>query len=435
MDNGKKKIDINNFSESEFLNWLYLERNREDSIVKTHGWNTWVLIGALLSLLAFLYTKCINTETSIQYKYLVTITSLFISIITSYSWVRYLWERDRGCDVKKLRTLFEQSPMLNNIYMLFVSILYYVLSALMNLDKMLEWLWLICVGLYLCAILNVIFKRRRIVFASTIPSNFIILKHQQIFESITAGVSAMILYRCIQILYKDHPSLCNEFEIAASIVLAGMIAYKLLKLNPIKINPNKRTIDQIIDDVLYNNEYIDNAFNEIKMRRVGFPPMYYIQSELKHIHSLQADVELMCVKLDNAMSLIPNNRPITKKIHKTVNAQAKDAFELLAKIQQVNSSILQKMNDIIAQKYPVLDDEFQIFLERKEKYIVEHHDLLSKVENLVSALNNNVDKYQCKKYGCWCLNTKCTERKFPPSLKDRVQSIVANIKCKLSNAI
>lgn len=42
MDNGKKKIDINNFSEPEFLNWLYLERNREDSIVKAHGWNTWV---------------------------------------------------------------------------------------------------------------------------------------------------------------------------------------------------------------------------------------------------------------------------------------------------------------------------------------------------------------------------------------------------------
>ena len=42
MGDNKKKIDIKDFSGPEFLNWLYLERAREDSIVKNHGWNTWL---------------------------------------------------------------------------------------------------------------------------------------------------------------------------------------------------------------------------------------------------------------------------------------------------------------------------------------------------------------------------------------------------------
>ncbi len=42
MGYNKKKIDLKDFSGPEFINRLYLERDRDDSVVKSHRWNTWL---------------------------------------------------------------------------------------------------------------------------------------------------------------------------------------------------------------------------------------------------------------------------------------------------------------------------------------------------------------------------------------------------------
>lgn len=430
MGDNKKKIDIKDFSGPEFLNWLYLERAREDSIVKTHGWNTWLLIGALLSLLVFLYTKYRNAETFIQYRYLFVLTSLFISGIISCSWVRYLWQRNRGYDVKKLRTLLEQSPMLNNLSMLFVSIFCYILSALMDLGKILEWAWLICVGFYLFAILNVLFNRRRIVFASTIPSNFIILRHQQIFESIIAGVNTVIMSRCIHFL-NNKQFLFNEFEISIVVILVGVVIYKLLKLNPIHFNVYRRSVDQIIDDVLYNNDSIENAFNEIKVKRVGFSPMYYIQSNVDYIYSLKQNMQNMCEKIKDAELLIPESHPITQENFNLVNIQLQEALTLANTIDKANTTITQKISDIIKQEFPALDAEFRTFIDNKENFIVDARSLVSELKILTSKLHNNVEKFLCHKYNCWCKKVNCSERKTSPPFLYRLKRVIMKVKCKI----
>lgn len=64
----------------------------------------------------------------------MTLTAFFTTLIMAYSWMRFLWRTERGRDIRKLRTLAEQAPMLNNICMLIVSLAYYILFALLDIN-------------------------------------------------------------------------------------------------------------------------------------------------------------------------------------------------------------------------------------------------------------------------------------------------------------
>ena len=41
--------DIANLQESDFISFLYLERDRENNLSEFHGWNNWALAGAIIT--------------------------------------------------------------------------------------------------------------------------------------------------------------------------------------------------------------------------------------------------------------------------------------------------------------------------------------------------------------------------------------------------
>ena len=49
MDN-KKDIDFSKMSETDFLNFLYSERGREESLNSYQGWNLWAAFGAMITV-------------------------------------------------------------------------------------------------------------------------------------------------------------------------------------------------------------------------------------------------------------------------------------------------------------------------------------------------------------------------------------------------
>ena len=54
MEKSKSNIEIpqaiSELTGGEFLSFLYLERNREESLNSYQGWNAWVVMGALITV-------------------------------------------------------------------------------------------------------------------------------------------------------------------------------------------------------------------------------------------------------------------------------------------------------------------------------------------------------------------------------------------------
>lgn len=49
------KTLILNLNDSEFISFLYSERDRENSLSQYQGWNNWALAGAIIAILCFVY--------------------------------------------------------------------------------------------------------------------------------------------------------------------------------------------------------------------------------------------------------------------------------------------------------------------------------------------------------------------------------------------
>ena len=51
-----KRMTISDMPDSEFLSFLYSERDRENSISEYHqGWSNWALVGSIITIACFVY--------------------------------------------------------------------------------------------------------------------------------------------------------------------------------------------------------------------------------------------------------------------------------------------------------------------------------------------------------------------------------------------
>lgn len=79
MDNMK------DFTKAEFLSFLYAEKSREIENNSIPGWSKWALLGAIASVIVYLYHTFIDNYTNYDYKiiveYIVFSTSLFLLVL------------------------------------------------------------------------------------------------------------------------------------------------------------------------------------------------------------------------------------------------------------------------------------------------------------------------------------------------------------------
>ena len=55
-----KFTNLTNLSDSDFLNFLYSERDREKSLSEKNGWTNWAIAGAMITVIYSLYVTLRN---------------------------------------------------------------------------------------------------------------------------------------------------------------------------------------------------------------------------------------------------------------------------------------------------------------------------------------------------------------------------------------
>jgi len=52
---GEKKLFVSEMTDSEFVSFLYSERDRENGLSLYQGWNNWAIAGALITIIYNIY--------------------------------------------------------------------------------------------------------------------------------------------------------------------------------------------------------------------------------------------------------------------------------------------------------------------------------------------------------------------------------------------
>lgn len=164
MENNLMKnqhVDIEKMSDSEFLSWLYLERDREESIRNKPGWTIWALGAALISILYFIYSFLEENINNIELEKAIICSSAFLAVILYLSPFHSLLKVKRALDYKRFRELKDEAPFFYPFCVILVSITYSILIHKLDsdiIDKndiILIFLWLLLAVLYGIGINNV----------------------------------------------------------------------------------------------------------------------------------------------------------------------------------------------------------------------------------------------------------------------------------------
>lgn len=132
MDDNKDRLDIQNQSDSEFLSLLFSERDRENSQRQYQGWNLWALAGALVTVVYTGYHVIRGSAELFSALRVVYLVSGLLAVVLFLRPFFLLFEKERGVDNNKVRTLKEVAPYHYLVMMVVVSATFSVIIPLLD---------------------------------------------------------------------------------------------------------------------------------------------------------------------------------------------------------------------------------------------------------------------------------------------------------------
>ena len=106
----KKRTEIYELPDGEFLSFLYSERDRENSLRQYQGWNIWALVGAISTVVVAGYFTLKEQFFSISFLQLLMLLSTAFAYLLCFGFVTIILKKERGVDYLKVKFLKDVAP-------------------------------------------------------------------------------------------------------------------------------------------------------------------------------------------------------------------------------------------------------------------------------------------------------------------------------------
>lgn len=286
--NMENKTHIANLPESEFISFLYSERDRENSLSEFHGWNNWALSGAIITVIcsgyAILKIKPSLDVAEVHYNAIC----LIAFFLTYHSWAT-IFRRERAVDFSKVRMMKEVMPVVKLIFVFVCGIASSIAIAVVDGCNVVFWLWTLVIAAYTITLIVALCNKEKVV-----PSFFREMMLPWIwantgYEAIIGAVFSLIGTQSFRLAGRNI--LTPEFECATCVAAFLILLYILFKLN--FSNKVVRRFDAIIDQYLYAGVTKEETFHEISKNRMGYGVIDACYKELKEVEkrTKQCEVE------------------------------------------------------------------------------------------------------------------------------------------------
>jgi len=429
----EKNKRIIELSDSDFLSFLYAEREREESLNSFQGWNNWAVAGAIVAALCACY-NIIKNNSQID----VLDTAYYLSGILSalfclrpYS---FLVSRQRGIDYLRVKFLKDVAPKHYLGFALFYSLVFSVFFPIV--DKENPWsiisvIWIITAFIFFITVLVVYKNKDRLVRPDIDGLLFTKDKWERWFGGALGGILSVL---CVQSFKKVNTSFhgSSDFELAVCFAAIVVLLYLLARIN-LRDTMSKR-LDVLLDEYLYKGRSKESIYHQVLIHRMGYGVMDACYKEL--------------AAMENSIKAF---EPQIKKIEDIGEQLATGTFnhrEIKSYIDSIHEtkSFSLKMSDEIGALGNRLDQIVQI--EPDIKNTEEYNEMASlqvsllKMSSRIMRVTNDASQkmlmwvkvFHCKKYGGWCMK-ECDKRNENPSLVYRLEMLRIKVHHRLSSII
>lgn len=402
---------ITELSDSDFMSFLYSERERENSLSQYQGWTNWALAGAIIGAFISGYTIAKENWYDLDFLRVTYYVSGFWAFFLGCKFLGVIFERLRSVDLSKVRKLKSVTPWVDIIFILISSLVFETILILSEERGFIVWLWGIVFIWYIVVLFLSLFFREYIV--SAFYDN-IILPHSKIAPiavSILGGMFGLIAAQSFNIA---SWYICNSnFELAVCLASIIILIYILLVTN-LK-NTAVKQFDKIVDEYLYRGVSKEKTFEDIRINRMGCNALEICRKELNDIASLiqsyGGEVKTMSTIIQTFEEGIYSFEDIRKYHNDTIKIIR--GLDTLLK----RNNILFKRIEQMKKQAPLIinTQEYDQLCELSEKTMILAKARISEIHVVIGELQKIVRQYYCHKYGGLCFRV-CDKRYEKSSL-------------------
>lgn len=267
---------ISKFSDEDFLNFLYSERNRYNEKRTSGGWTIWAICGSIFALCIFIYQTL--KENILDYALCYYILASFCPCVL---FAVYFSERIRAFshgDSKHIVRLKDAAPKLFLFYISMIYLSLLIIGLYLHVSLLQFWEWVVIFVPIFISCCFIYFQRNSWV---TSFDNFVIAKNKKVncllIFLITGAISIPIVGSAKHLTW----GFSVEFECVFSLVLIVALSYLLLLTYFARDYVSG--VDGLIDDFIFRNCSKEEIIKNLEFIFLGFRPNDLIQDKLSEI--------------------------------------------------------------------------------------------------------------------------------------------------------
>lgn len=415
MNPKKLNSHIINLTEAEFISFLYSERDRENNLNQYHGWNNWVLIGALISTICVLYATCKNNE-DISIGLIFYFVSGLVAAGFAYKSIFDVFRKERGYDFNRVKFLKDVVPWVD-IASVLVASLVLSLWSYSEFERVTHiFIVWCCVFVFYSVLLIFEILSRDDLTPVNLNSALFPKLYQNIIINGFFGAFWGVLFQH-SFNMAGNALLSIEFEIAAYSVAIYYLLYFIIKIN--FSNKVVNEFDLIIDRYLYQGMSQENTFNMILMNRMGYGVLEACYKELKHILQMLDKAEEDKKEIIKIKESILNNQydltclPSYQRLLQT-------SLSNLRKVLSDSQKLSDKLDEFVKVSDGINRDDVEKLFKTNEIAYFSVERVCDQVDELRLLIETEIDKYYCNRIGILCKNG-CHCRNDKRSWKDTIK--------------
>lgn len=396
---------IPEMSDSEFLSFLYSERNRENDISQYQGWNTWVLIGAAITALCAFYST-IKTGSELNYVSAFYYAVGTIAFFLAYHNISRLFKRERGHVISRVYLLKDVIPFTDSGLSIVTALCILAIIPVIGCTSAAYWCWLIVLLVETAVLIVGLYNRDRIV-----PYYF----HRTYFPEprwnmIYSGLSCGLFCEAGQLSFKAASGiiLCPEFEAGVCIAVFIILIYLILRINV--DNKVVKTFDSIMDMYLYAGATKEQTYQKILCNRMGYGVIEICQKKLNEVQDHTKKCEGMSKEVAQIKQTILSGQ-VDRNLFHSSTLRMKQILNYLKETLRQSEKLSGKLDEIlkVVPVFTSISDINAIFDTNKELY--EKIQIVDgELDELSDLIRDRFTRHYCRKTNSLCEALDCDAR-------------------------
>ena len=401
---------ISESSDSDFLNYLYAERDREYSVSQAWGVNPWIVGAAIIGLLGYAYHQIADHYDAFSWQ-LFTYYSVMLGaiIIAMASLINPLMHNSRWRNKYRVTIVAAIFPIDEIFWKTFISNAVFVSLVLMiKYYGAVTWLYLVLFLLETTVHVLVLINGRKLIQITQWGHFFANDKWEIAYRSAEVGICFAIILTAIRTWGWQYAMAEKEFEM--SCVLAIITGICWVTHNRMDEGSRYRSIDKIIDEYLYGSLTKEEAYEQLLTYFQGHDILDVLRDDYERVKNVRASLEEWKQKQETYKKLIASGELNFK--------QSKEYLEYMNKnldIAQSTIKIMKKFNDWVneALDFEVDPAQGKVYIALIKEINANLNWLVAFVEEsnaIVSQLHTFISSFYCNKTKMLCGTKDCKYR-------------------------